>query len=351
MQSKVKQKEKLKYDITRPDDQRDHFPTAPRPLTMPSASVVPTLALLLCSIVPPTSSLSVTVFGGGGFTGSRVCKILVDSGAEVTSVSRKGVPPKWCAGEEWTKSVAWRSADLLSDDASSLDRAVGNPDAVVSCVGVVGTDPDLLLAGNGKANVAAFDSARRGGRLRRVAYVSVGSEVDACRGGWLPEFFGGYFDGKLMAEGAAMGVVDGDATKVCIVKPTFIYGGSDFGLMPPRVNEEYGSGVEELLSLPPFQFLADVSPGLIKVALRPPVSVDSVASACARAAMDESGIVPHVLDGTVRINEYSGQPKATGLTDALVWGKEQAIRFYDWAKVEVPKAIDTVQSKIEEAKN
>ena len=308
-----------------------------------------TVSLLLCSL-SPGSSLSVTVFGGGGFTGSRVCKILTEKGAKVTSISRTGAPPRWCAGEEWTKSVDWKSADLLSDDAASLDRAVGSPDAVVSCVGVVGTDPDFLRRGNGEANVAAFGSAKRGGRLRRAAYVSVGSEVDACRGGWLPEFFGGYFDGKIVAEGAALDAVDGDASRVCLVKPTFIYGGADFGLIPPRVNREYGSGVEELLSLPPFKLLADATPGLIKVALRPPVCVDSVAAACARAAADESGSALPVLDGTDRINEYSGQPKATGLTDALEWGRVQAVNFYDWARVEVPKFIDSVQSKIEETK-
>ena len=32
--------------------------------------------------------LKVTVVGGSGFVGSRVCKILVDCGAEVTSVSK-----------------------------------------------------------------------------------------------------------------------------------------------------------------------------------------------------------------------------------------------------------------------
>jgi len=128
------------------------------------------------------------------------------------------------------------------------------------------------------------------------------------------------------------------------------YGGSDFGLLPPRVNYEYGSGVEELLFLPPFKFLADVTPGLIKVALRPPVCVDSVAAACAKAALDDSGADLLVLDGTDAINGYSGQPASTGLTDALEWSKEQAIKFYDWAKVEVPKAIDTVQSKIDESK-
>jgi hypothetical protein len=177
----------------------------------------------------------------------------------------------------------------------------------------------------------------------------IGSEVVACRESWLPEFFGGYFDGKLVAEKAALDSVDGDASKVCLIKPTFIYGGADFGLIPPRVNYEYGSGVEELLSLPPFKLLADVAPGLVKVALRPPVCVDSVASACAKAAVDESGsVLPGVLDGTNQINEYSGQPRATGLTDGLEWGKVQAANFYDWAKVEVPKLIDSVKSKIEE---
>jgi len=306
--------------------------------------------LLLLASITPGASLSVTVFGGTGFAGSRVCKLLVNGGADVTSVSKSGTPPKWCAQEDWTKDVQWKSADLLSADDASLDLAVGSPEAVVSCVGVVGTDPDVLRRGNGDANAAAFDSSKRGGRLRRAAYVSVGSEVDACRENWLPEFFGGYFDGKIIAEKAAIDAVGGDAKRVCLVKPTFIYGGADFGLLPPRVNFEYGAGVEELLMLPPLRFLADNTPGLIKVALRPPVCVDSVAAACARAALDESGADLAVLDGTDDINEYSGQAKSTGLTDALEWSKDQAVKFYEWSKVEVPKAIDVVQSKIDESK-
>ena len=51
---------------------------------------------------------------------------------------------------------------------------------------MVGTDADELLKGNGNANVAAFNSAKRGGNLQRVAYVSVSSEVDACKENWLP---------------------------------------------------------------------------------------------------------------------------------------------------------------------
>ncbi|KAL7500612.1 hypothetical protein ACHAWT_011244 [Skeletonema menzelii] len=295
-------------------------------------------------------SLSVTVFGGSGFCGSRVCKMLVDKGATVSSISKSGAPPKWFKDEEWTKQVEWKSADLLSSSDEALDAVVGAPDAVVSCVGAIGTDPSILLKGNGDANKAAFASAMRGGNLKRAAYVSVASEVDACKENWLPEFFKSYFEGKIVAEKAAVDSVGGDTSKVCFVKPTFIYGGDSFGINPPRVNFEYGAGVEELLFLPPFKIAADLTPGLIKVALRPPVCVDSVAGACAKAALDDSGADLPTLDGTEAINAYSEYPKSTGLTDALKWSKEKLSEFYDWAKVEVPKAIDTVQQKIEETK-
>jgi len=36
------------------------------------------------------------------------------------------------------------------------------------------------------------------------------------------------------------------------------------------------------------------------------------------------------------------------LTDAITWSKEKLIDFYGWAKVEVPKALDSAQKKIDE---
>jgi len=287
--------------------------------------------------------LRVTVLGGTGFVGSRVCKLLSERGASVTSVSRTGTAPAWCVEEEWSSSVTWRAADLLGPDPAAIDDAVGRPVAVVSCVGVVGADRDDLLRGNGDANVAGFASAERGGAVTRAALVSVSSEVSACEGTWLPDFFGGYFEGKRVAERAASDVVDGDA---CVVRPSFIYGGDAFGLLPPRVNDAYGSGVEELLSLGPIRFLADVAPGLIKVALRPPSSVDAVAAACAGAALGE---VSGILDGTDAINEAAGQPEATGLTEALEWTGEKLTDAFNWAKVEVPKAIEWTKTKIDDA--
>ena len=114
-----------------------------------------------------------------------MCKILADKGVKVSSISKSGAPPKWCKDEEWTNQVEWKSADLLSASDEALDAVVGSPDAVVSCVGAIGTDPSVLLKGNGDANKAAFASAMRGGNLKRAAYVSVASEVDACKENWV----------------------------------------------------------------------------------------------------------------------------------------------------------------------
>lgn len=312
-------------------------------------SMVPSLQLtLLCAIPSFTTAwmamssnngggLEVTVVGGTGFVGSRVCQQLVSKGASVRSVSKTGSVPKWCSGEPWTSDVTWVSADLLAGDEAALDTAVGKPEAIVSCVGVVGTDRDELVQGNGSANVAAFASAKRGGMVKRSAFVSVASEVSSCEEKWLPEFFGGYFEGKKMSEDAARDVVGGDATQACtIVRPTFIYGGDTFGLLPPRVNFEYGSGVEELLSLGIFKVLGDITPGLVKVALRPPSSVDAVAAACASAALGE--IQGGVLDGAPAINAATNQPAATGLTEALAWAKENTIKAYNWTKAKIEEA-------------
>ena len=279
------------------------------------------LALYLaaaCSV----EAIKVTVLGGTGFVGSRVCKVLVSKGAEVTSVSRSGRCPAWASDEPWTKEVKWATADLLNDAVGVI---AGDCDSVVSCVGVVDLDPQVLKRGNGDANVNAFASAKRAG-VGRSVYVSVASEVAACEENWLPfakEEFSAYFEGKRSAEEAAADAVGGDATKFCVIKPTFIYGGDVFALKPPRVTAAYGSGVEEVLSLGPIQALADAAPGLLKVALRPPVSVEAVAMACASAALgelaqgDATRRAVGALDGTVAIKAAAGELTPTRLGDGL----------------------------------
>ena len=70
-----------------------------------------------------------------------------------------------------------------------------------------------------------------GYRASRAVVVSVAGEVAACRDTF-PGFFAGYFDGKASAEKACADCVQ-DATRTTIVKPSFIYGGDEFGLLPP----------------------------------------------------------------------------------------------------------------------
>jgi len=299
----------------------------------------------------------VTVIGGTGFVGSKVCELLVAQGVDVTSVSKSGSYKSSVNDsnddESWTSKVTWNTADLLTADESSIDAAIGSPNAIISCLGVIGNDSAILKQGNGDANCAAFASAKRSSsssserklKLNRAIYVSVSSEVVACQDSWLPEFFKGYFDGKAMAEACALDAVDGDSTKVCLVKPSFIYGGDKFGLLPPRVTSEYGSFIEELLSLGVFNFLADITPGLIKVALRAPSSVEAVAGACVDAALGDSDSSGKTLEGCVEINEASGQPPATGLTDAVEWVKEKTGEVVEFTKEEV---IPKVLAKVEE---
>ncbi|CAJ1943002.1 unnamed protein product [Cylindrotheca closterium] len=291
-----------------------------------------------------SAGLDVTVVGGSGFVGSKVCQSLIEKGAKVTSVSKSGKIPSfaWC-DDSWTSKVNWVATDLETADESSIATAIGSPQCIVSCLGVIGNEPEALKKGNGETNCAAFGSAKKGGKLERAVYVSVSAEVAACQENWLPEFFGGYFEGKKMAEQCALDTVDGDSSKVCFVKPTFIYGGDAFGLLPPRVNKEYGSFIEELLSLGVIKFFADITPGLIKVALRPPSSVDAVADACVSAAIAGSALGKD-LDGAAAINEITNQPAATGLTDAIEFAGEKLGQAYGWAKEEVPKAV----AKLEE---
>lgn len=286
---------------------------------------------------------AVTVLGGSGFVGSRVVQILSEKGCAVTSVSKSGKAPAWAKGEAWAKGVEWTALDLAKADDAALDAALGSAagSALVSCVGVVGTDAAVLRDGNGLANVRAFEAGKRVG-IERAVFVGVASEVAECKDG-LPAFFAGYFEGKEQAEAAAADA----AAASCMVRPTFIYGGDSFGLTPPRVNADYGSGVEQLLSLPPVKIVADALPsglikagpveklpvGLVKVALRPPVSVEAVAGACAAAAMGEAS---GVLDGTAAINKAAGAPPATGLQEAIVWSGEKLVAaggaFVKWVQ-------------------
>lgn len=274
---------------------------------------------LFFSQLVAATALKVTVCGGSGFVGSRVCKTLVEAGASVTSVSKSGAPPEWAKDASWTSDMNWVANNFVVGSREALQAAIGSPDAIVSCVGTVGFDRQGLILGNGKANEEVATAASAIGGVQRLVYVSVSPEVDASvgwltgRSAQLPNWGEGYFEGKRQAEAAYSEAAATLGASTCFIKPSFVYGGDSFGLFPPRVTAGYGSGVEELLSASLVQSIADKMPGLIKVALRPPVNVDAVAGAAAKAALGD--VTADVLDSTAGINGAADQPPATGLTD------------------------------------
>ena len=273
-------------------------------------------------------AMKVTVVGGAGFVGSRVCKILVGAGAEVTSLSKSGKIPEWAASEEWTRNVRWNAIDLLDAEDAAIDAAMNNPTGIVSCLGVVDSNVETLRLGNGVANINAFASAKRAG-VKRAVYISVASEVATCEENWLPfakEEFAAYFEGKSMAEDAAAAAVGQDATKLCIVKPSFIYGGETFEVplpgkfVAPRVSSDYGYFVEELHSISPSprRRCAWADQGRATTS----VSGGRGNGVCIRRAgrTDKGpGDTQGVLDGTSAIKAAAGEvPASESATDSTV---------------------------------
>ena len=109
-----------------------------------------------------------------------------------------------------------------------------------------------------------------------------------------------YVTGKRFARAAA---VSNFQTPV-LIEPTFIHGGDKFGINPPRVASFYGKFIEGILSSGPIRGVEGVMPnGFIKIALEPPVSVESVAKAAAAGALGLT--TTSVLDTYDKIQEAS----------------------------------------------
>ena len=134
-------------------------------------------AILSLALVQATA-LRVTVLGGNGYVGQRVCEKLVERGCDVTSISKSGKAP---SGGAWTQSVKWVANDLTRGSRQELEAAVGQPDVAVSCVGTVGFDGRGLELGNGVANVRAAEALKGVQRFAVHESNFAGLGVDTCR--------------------------------------------------------------------------------------------------------------------------------------------------------------------------
>ena len=152
-------------------------------------------------------------------------------------------------------------------------------------------------AASPEATASSTIAAKAAG-VKRFVYVSVASIVpDALGGAESAPVMKGYFAGKKMTEDAIANAFDDD--NVCLVKPSFIFGGDTFGLNPPRVTQQYGDVLTKILGSGFVKGIAEKSPGPIALTLAEPVAVDDVAGAVAAGVMGRNSSMS--CDGTDEI--------------------------------------------------
>jgi hypothetical protein len=149
--------------------------------------------------------------------------------------------------------------------------------AVISCIGAIGTSDDQIV--NSATGLAAQGAKAAG--VDNFVYISVAPEVKEFAKGI--DLLKDYMTGKTFSQNSVITNFPKGAT---LIAPTFIYGGDSFSLNPPRVASFYGEFIEALLSSGPVRGITDIAPeGFIKIALEPPVPVDSVAAAAVNGAL------------------------------------------------------------------
>lgn len=228
------------------------------------------------------SPSKVLVLGGTGFVGSRVVNKLKELGVEVIATSRDG--------RDGTIPFDVTTAGMnVEKEIATLSKGCT---AVVSCIGAIGTDNDASI--NSATGLAALGAKSVG--VDKFVYISVAPEVkDFAKN---IDFLKPYMMGKSFSRDAVASNFPSSST---LIEPTFIYGGDEFKLNPPRVAGFYGEFIETLLSSGPIRAVTNITPeGFVKVALEPPVSVDAVAAAAVAGAL---GKAPAVLDTYDKIKD------------------------------------------------
>ena len=244
------------------------------------------------------ANTKVLVLGGTGFVGSRVVALLKQqAGVSVTATSTDG--------RDGTVALnVLQASDTL---ATAIQKLAAGCTAVISCVGAIGnTDVDVDEKINGATAAAAVGAKAAG--VSRFVYITVAPEVAALARD--VDFLQGYLRGKQQSRAAVL--ENFPSTAATLIEPTFIYGGGSFELNPPRVATFYGQFIENLLSAQPVRTLENIlSPGMIKLALEPPVFVEDVAAAAVAGALgrltttkvSDAGAGAMVLDSHDKIKQ------------------------------------------------
>jgi hypothetical protein len=216
-----------------------------------------------------TSDNKVLVLGGSGFVGRHV----------IDALHHKKIPFIATSTSGHDDTIA---LDLTSETATQqvLELCTSNDiSTIVSTVGSIFTECDYevnaasghiakAVASSSYVNVNKFIFIGNSQRVRNVC-----NEISS-----LQEYARGKEESERLLQEIIMDNNNSDSRlHCCIVRPTFIYGGEEFGWNPPRLPTKFGEIIEALLGLYPIQALSEVLPDILGVAFEAPVNVEAVA--------------------------------------------------------------------------
>lgn len=229
------------------------------------------------------SKNTIVIYGGNGFVGCAIAKSLVESGANVICVSRRGDLPQQLKqvteknNTAWAQRVKWLCGDAEKPDIELLKSA----DVVVTVVGSAPLPTFSKSAyrekvhSNGYVNVALFDAARAAG-VKRVVLMS--AHIPAL----LRRHWFGYYQGKKLAQDAAKSFAAIPGCQAFILFPFAIYGVRYL---------ENGQALRLELFLRPLASMQRMIPkALCRFLPEQLVSVDEVAMAVKRALMSSEAL-------------------------------------------------------------
>lgn len=166
------------------------------------------------------SGETILVVGGSGFIGREVCRLAVEGGYEVRSISRRGRPAE---SDAWIDAVEWIAADVFDPD--TWRNHLMGVDVLVHAVGIgrenAATGATFERLNFDAAVVVAREAERAG--TGRVVFLSVALKIPFVRDA--------YLDAKRYAE-RALAVFDVESV---VLRPGPVYG-SDSPHAPRWVN-------------------------------------------------------------------------------------------------------------------
>mmetsp|Transcript_26615 Transcript_26615/g.56239 ORF Transcript_26615/g.56239 Transcript_26615/m.56239 type:complete len:483 (+) Transcript_26615:37-1485(+) len=222
-------------------------------------------------IVHASISSEILVIGGTGFVGRHIVGLL----------DRRNIPYIATSTQGQDGTIA---LDLTNEDAAEKLSSIcqkNGVSAIVSTAGSIFTENDYEInSASGRTAAAAFGSSP-GETEALPKYIFIGNTPRVRNVCGIISSLKEYGRGKQESEQL---IEETFAQKSCIIKPTFIYGGNDFGLKPPRLPTGLGAIVEAILGLYPVQATSEFLPDLLGVPLEAPVNVESVAGAAVNVA-------------------------------------------------------------------